>query len=312
MLPMTSSATGGVIRFGPAGWDYPDWAGKVYPAPKPKGFDPLPYLAAYFDTVEINSTFYRPAAPNAAKKWVERVRDRQTFRFTAKLWKRFTHERGTAWTSEEVDLVRAGLDPLAEADKLGALLLQFPWSFRNTEENREWLRDLAKAFRDYPLVVEVRHISFNEPEFYAELAANRIGIVNLDQPMFRNSLPPSARATSATGYIRVHGRNYKDWFRKTAGRDERYDYLYSAAELKPWAERTKALAEEPNVTDVYVVNNNHFAGQAVTNALMLEAEVTGKRVKAPKTLVETYPKELSRIVVPDEGGEAGSQPRLPL
>jgi len=133
MLPMTSSATRGVIRFGPAGWDYPDWAGKVYPAPKPKGFDPLPYLAAYFDTVEINSTFYRPAAPNAAKKWADRVRDRDLFRFTAKLWKRFTHERGTAWTSEEVDLVRAGLDPLAEAGKLGALLLQFPWSFRNDE-----------------------------------------------------------------------------------------------------------------------------------------------------------------------------------
>ena len=65
------------------------------------------------------------------------------------------------------------------------------------EENREWLRDLAKAFRDYPRVVEVRHISWNEPDFYAELVSSRMGIVNLDQPMFRNSLPPSARATSA-------------------------------------------------------------------------------------------------------------------
>ena len=75
-----------------------------------------------------------------------------------------------------------------------------------------------------PLVVEVRHISWNQPEFYAELASRKAGIVNLDQPMFRNSLPPSARATSSVGYIRVHGRNYKDWFRKAAGRDERYDY----------------------------------------------------------------------------------------
>ena len=184
---------------------------------------------------------------------------------------------------------------MAEAGKLGALLLQFPWSFRNTEENREWLRDLTAAFRDYPLVVEVRHLSWNEPDFYAELAARRMGIVNVDQPMFRNSLPPAARATSAIGYIRVHGRNYKDWFRKEAGRDERYDYLYSAKELKPWAERTKALAEEPAVTDVYVVNNNHFAGQAVTNALMLEAEVTGDKVKVPETLLQAYPKELRPI-----------------
>src|SRR3954463_10134235 len=195
---MSRAAQSGVLRFGPAGWDYPDWAGKVYPAPKPKGFDPLRYLAEVFRTVEINSTFYRPPAAKVAEKWVDRVRDHEDFRFTAKLFRRFTHERSSAWTAEEVDAVRAGMDPIAGAGKLGALLLQFPWSFRNTEENREWLRDLAKAFRDYPLVVEVRHVSFNEPEFYAELAASRIGIVNLDQPMFRNSIPPSARATSGT------------------------------------------------------------------------------------------------------------------
>jgi uncharacterized protein YecE (DUF72 family) len=292
-VPATSDS--GSVRFGPAGWDYKDWAGKVYPAAKPKGFDPLRYLAGYFGTVEINSTFYRPASAKVARSWVERVADHPRFRFTAKLYRRFTHERTSAWTREEVDEVKSGLDPLAEAGKLGAVLLQFPWSFRNTEENREWLRDLANAFRDYARVVEVRHISWNEPDFYAELVALRMGIVNLDQPMFRNSLPPSARATSAVGYVRVHGRNYKDWFRKTAGRDERYDYLYSSSELKPWAERTKALAEEPGVTDVYVVNNNHFAGQAVTNALMLQAQVTGAPVTVPPTLLESYPKELRPI-----------------
>ncbi len=281
-----------MIRFGPAGWDYPDWAGKVYPKPKPKAFDPLRYIAGYFQTVEINSTFYRPPSPAVARAWAKRVEDHRDFRFTAKLWRRFTHERAEAWKREEVDAVRAGLDPLAEAGRLGALLLQFPWSFRNQEQNREWLRDLVRAFEAYPLVVEVRHVSWNEPDFYAELARGRVGIVNLDQPMFRNSLPPSARATSSVGYIRVHGRNYKDWFRKAAGRDERYDYLYSAAELKPWAERTVALAQEPNVTDVYAVNNNHFAGQAVANALMLEAQVTGEKVKVPEALLEAYPKEL--------------------
>ena len=294
---MARIATGkpGEIRFGPAGWDYPDWAGKVYPRPKPTGFDPLRYLAGYFDTIEINSTFYRPASAQVARGWTERVAGHDRFRFAAKLWRRFTHERDTAWTAEEMDSVRAGFDPLVDAGRLGAVLLQFPWSFRNTEPNREWLRDLTRSLRAYPLVVEVRHISWNEPEFYAELAAGRIGIVNLDQPMFRNSLPPSARATSSVGYIRVHGRNYKDWFRKTAGRDERYDYLYSRAELKPWAERTRSLAQEPGVTDVYVVNNNHFAGQAVANALMLQAEVTQQPVRIPGTLLESYPTELSPL-----------------
>jgi uncharacterized protein YecE (DUF72 family) len=296
-----------MIRFGPAGWDYPDWAGKVYPKPKPKGFDPLRYLAGYFETVEINSTFYRPPTAVVARGWAKRVEEHDRFRFTAKLYKRFTHERATAWTREEVDAVRQGLDPLAEAGKLGALLLQFPWSFRNQEENREWLRDLARAFHGYPLVVEVRHISWNEPDFYAELAASRIGIVNLDQPMFKNSLPPSARATSSVGYVRVHGRNYKDWFRKNAGRDARYDYLYTAGELEPWAKRIADLGGE--VPDVYVVTNNHFRGQAAANAKMLESMVEGRTVEAPAELVSAYEDALKPFAAP-VAADTPEQPRL--
>jgi uncharacterized protein YecE (DUF72 family) len=284
-----------VIRYGPAGWDYPDWAGKVYPKPKPRGFDPLRYLADYFDTVEINSTFYRPVSKKAATSWAERVSVRRNFRFTAKLYRRFTHERATAWTGAEVDAVREGFDVLLEHGRLGAVLIQFPWSFRNDDQNREWLRDLLRAFRAYPLVVEVRHLSWNVEDFYRELLEQRAGIVNLDQPMFHNSLPPAARATSAIGYVRVHGRNYKDWFRKEAGRDERYDYLYSEKELKPWAERIKSLADEPRVDEVYVVNNNHFAGQAVANAAMLQGQVSGEKVKVPPTLLDAYPDELTKV-----------------
>jgi uncharacterized protein YecE (DUF72 family) len=271
----------------------------VYPKPKPKKFDPLRYLAGYFDTVEINSTFYRPAAPAAAKSWAERVKENDRFRFTLKLWKRFTHERAEAFTREEIDAVRAGFDLIAEAGRLGAVLLQFPWSFRNEDPNREWLRDVANAFRAYPLVVEVRHVSWNDPAFYAELAERGMGFVNVDQPLFRNSIKPSARATSSIGYVRVHGRNYRDWFRKTAGRDERYDYLYTAKELEPWADRTRELAEEPGVTDVYVVNNNHFRGQAVANAAMLESQVTGSKAKVPPTLYESYRDVLKPFAQPE-------------
>jgi len=260
------------VRFGTAGWDYPDWFGKVYPKPKPRGFDPLRYLAEYFQTVKINSTFYRPATAKVAQSWARRVEDHPDFRFTAKLYKRFTHERAEIWTKEEVAEVRAGFDVLLESGKLGAVLLQFPWSFRNDEGNREWLRDLTKTFAAYPLAVEVRHESWNAPEFYAELRERGLGFVNLDQPLFHDSIKPSARATSSIGYVRVHGRNYKDWFRKDAGRDARYDYLYSAKELEPWADRTRELAMEPGVSEVYVVNNNHFEGKAAANVAMLEAK----------------------------------------
>jgi uncharacterized protein YecE (DUF72 family) len=260
--------------------------------------------------VEINSTFYRPAAEKAARNWVERVKENANFRFTAKLYKRFTHERERAFTRDEVDAVRAGFDPIAEAGRLGAVLLQFPWSFRNEEKNREWLRDVANAFRLYLLVLEVRHVSWNEPEFYAELAERGIGFVNVDQPLFRNSIRPSARATSSVGYVRVHGRNYRDWFRKTAGRDERYDYLYTAKELEPWAERTRELAQEPGVTDVYVVNNNHFRGQAVANAAMLQSQVTGKKRLVPAQLFETYRDVLKPFAQPARVEPPATQGKL--
>lgn len=280
-----------MIRIGPAGWSYKDWAGKVYPEPKPRGFDPLRYLAEYFDTVEINSTFYRPAARSAAEAWVARVADRSRFRFAAKLWRRFTHERDDAFGTAEVEAVHEAMRPLMDSGRLGALLIQFPWSFKRTDESRHWLDDVTRAFRSYPLVLEVRHESWNVAGFYSELADRGIGFVNIDQPRFRHSIKPSATTTAPVGYIRLHGRNYEDWFREGAGVEERYDYLYSAEELDPWAERAKevgALASE-----TFIITNNHFQGQAIANAVMLKAMVEGESVASPPTIVAAYPNLLA-------------------
>lgn len=286
-----------MIRFGPAGWDYPDWKGIVYPRPAPRGFDPLAHLARFFDAVEVNSTFYRPQRAEVARAWCERVADRPRFRFTAKLWQRLTHER-EAYGAEEVSQARAALDALAAERRLGAVLAQFPWSFRRDAAALEWLRDLVRALVGLPLVVEVRHASWNVPETYAELAERGVGFVNVDQPLFRSSLRPSAVATAAVGYVRVHGRNYQDWFREGAGRDARYDYLYTAEELRPWAERTRALAEAPGVEDVYVVTNNHFRGQAVANAAMLASLVEGRTVEVPPELAARYREPLAPFAAP--------------
>ena len=285
-----------MIHFGPAGWLYKDWEGIVYPVPKPKGFDPLAYIARYFSTIEINSTYYGSPLPATADKWVARVEPFPDFKFTAKLWKRFTHERKTAWTRAEFREACVPMDRLHGAGRLGALLLQFPWSFRRTDENREWLDDVARTFRKFPLVLEVRHESWNTPEFYAELSERGIGFVNIDQPLFKRSIKPSATVTSSVGYIRVHGRNYKEWFRKNAGVEARYDYLYSKKELEPWAERAIEVAS--NAPDSYVVTNNHYKGKAVTNAAMLKAMVEKKPAVVPPLLMKAYPKQLKGLARP--------------
>ncbi|MGD2215971.1 MAG: DUF72 domain-containing protein, partial [Gemmatimonadales bacterium] len=232
-----------MIRFGPAGWSYRDWQGVVYPEEPPRGFDPLAFLARYFDTIEVNSTFYRPPRPDVTPRWARRVAENPDFKFTAKLWQRFTHERDSAWTREEVDAVRAGLDPLVDRGRLGGLLIQFPWSFKAGDKSLEWLDDVTSTFADYPCVVEVRHGSWNRPAFYRWLRERGVGFVNIDQPLFHRSIGPSAEASGYVGYVRLHGRNYDDWFREGAGRDARYDYLYAREELEPWVDRIRELAE---------------------------------------------------------------------
>jgi uncharacterized protein YecE (DUF72 family) len=301
-----------VIRFGPAGWEYPDWAGIVYPKPEPRGFDRLRFLARFFATVEVNATFYRPFAADVAARWCERVADVPAFRFGAKVWRRFTHERGTAFGAEEVAQARAALDRLKAEGRLGAALLQFPWSFKRDAAAEEWLRGLYRAFAGLPLAVEVRHASWDAPEVLAELAEAGVGIVNVDQPLFHASIRPAARVTAPVAYVRVHGRNYRDWFRRDAGRDARYDYLYSAGELEPWARRISELAAggaagvTAAVPDVYVVTNNHFRGQAAANALMLEAMVERRGVEAPAGLVVAYPDALRPYAI-----AAANEPMAP-
>ena len=286
---------------------YKDWEGIVYARPKPPRFDPLRYIAEFFDAVEINSTFYGPPLAKTASAWVERVEEYERFRFTAKLWKRFTHERDRAFTTDEVDQVRAGFDVMMESGHLGAVLLQFPWSFRRTDENREWLGDVARTFRQYPLVVEVRHSSWLAPDFLRGLEEEGIGFVNIDQPLYHNSIGPTAHATSHVGYVRVHGRNYKDWFREKAPVEQRYNYLYLPEELEPWAQRAKQIAAEPGTREVYVITNNHYKGKAVANALMLKSMVTGARAAAPGGVFEAYGHVMARYTEPrPEGGTRGA------
>ena len=274
-----------MIRVGPAGWAYKDWEGIVYPADKPKDFDPLRYLAQYFDTIEINSSFYGPPRVATAKTWAARVKDNSRFRFTAKLWEAFTHKRNAS--AEDERAFKEGMAPLLEADRFGALLLQFPWSFRFDHENRRYLLELQSRFREFPLVLEVRHANWAAPEVLDILAELDIGLANIDQPLFKRSIKPGAEVTAPIGYIRLHGRNYNMWFSPKADVRERYDYFYTVDELEPWVDRIKAISRKAK--DTYAVTNNHHVGKAVTNALEISSLLSGKPVNAPPPLLEHYP-----------------------
>src|SRR5216684_2503380 len=143
------------IRIGPAGWSYKDWEGTVYP-PHHSKFDHLAYLASFFDTIEINSPFYRIPPPTHARSWLRRVAGNPHFKFTTKIFRGFTHEKAEL-APDDVRAFRDYLDPLMADDRLGAILIQFPWSFKASVESREKLVKLFDAFDAYPKALEVRH-----------------------------------------------------------------------------------------------------------------------------------------------------------
>jgi uncharacterized protein YecE (DUF72 family) len=278
------------LRVGPAGWNYKDWEGVVYPAGAGRAFDPLAFLADYFDTIEINSSFYAPPRPSDAASWARRVANNPRFRFTAKAWQRLTHERSEATEESlkaDADSVRRSMTPLADAGLLGALLIQFPWSFRYTPGNLEHLDRVFGILAGFRLVLEVRHGSWDRPELYAFLKEHAVAFCNVDQPVIGNSLRPSSHVTSPVGYFRLHGRNYQNWFREDAGRDARYDYLYPKSEIREVARLIKAVTQTAEET--YAITNNHFRGQALVNALDILEELDGVPPAAPPLLSAAYP-----------------------
>jgi len=288
-----SSRRNSSLRVGPAGWIYKDWEGIVYPAGGGKSFDALAYLANYCDTIEINSSFYAPPKPNVAASWARKVRNNPNFRFTAKAWQRLSHDSGDEASSALVETcaaVQTSMGPLADAGILGALLIQFPWRFRYAPENLEYLENLFRHLKDFPLVLEVRHGSWDKQAFSDFLCENNVALCNIDQPVIGNSIKPASSLTSRLGYFRFHGRNYNNWFKDGAGRDARYDYLYTGEEIRQLSggiRKVHAKAEE-----TYVVTNNHFRGQALVNAMEIMEELDETPPAVPPLLESTYPDRL--------------------
>jgi len=277
---------------GPSGWSYPHWNGVVYPRQKPRGFHALEDLSRYFDAVEINTTFYQPLRPEISRLWLRKVSQNSKFVFTAKLGRRFTHER--LLTPGDIALFKDGLWPLLRAHKLGCLLMQFPWTFRYTVENREYLIALRRAFHEFPLVAEMRHGSWMHEEALGTLIDYHVGFANIDQAVYTKAMPPASFVTSPIGYVRLHGRNPQDWQREF-GRGTRsiaaHDYLYSQKELLEWKPRIEHIQKHSATTFVFA--NNDVGGKSVTNALQLAKMLGDEHRLAPPDLIAQFPDELA-------------------
>jgi uncharacterized protein YecE (DUF72 family) len=286
----------GVIRFGVAGWDYPDWNGVVYPAHPSARFDRLAYLASFVDAVEINGTFYRPASPRTAASWAQRTSHRAGFRFTAKAHRSWTHDPLVDLATAVPETLR-GLEPLRESGSLGALLVQFPQRFHRDADSVAHLSRLLDRVVGWPVVVEVRHASWDAEDAEKLFRDRGVGWCVVDQPAIRGTAPARPRVTAPLAYLRLHGRNAADWFRESAGRDARYDYLYSPEELQGVAATARRLASQS--AELFVVQNNHFRGKALVNTLQLKRLIEGGRPAAPADLVRAYP-QLEEAVTEDQ------------
>jgi uncharacterized protein YecE (DUF72 family) len=277
---------------GPSGWSYAHWNNVVYPAHKTRSFHSLEFLSEYFDAIEINTTFYQSIRPEIARLWVQKVRGNPKFLFTAKMNRRFTHDRVV--NAREVSAFKDGLQPIKKAGKLGCLLMQFPWSFRFTEENRHFLIELRRAFHEYPLVAEMRHSSWMMEEALGTFIDHRIGFCNIDQASYIKAMPPTSYLTSAVGYVRLHGRDPREWDREF-GRVEKpnaqNDYLYNLPELSEWQARIGRIGGNANRT--FVFTNNDAGAKSVVNALQLARLCGDDRRCAPATLIQKYRLELA-------------------
>ena len=298
------------VRIGTSGWNYPSgngtWNGIFYPRGRGrrKGFDELAFYAEHFNTVEVNSTFYGQPRAEVCRGWADRTPG--DFEFAVKLYQKFTHprlfgervvgERVVQPNDADLDEFRRGIDPLASTGKLGALLAQFPPSFKDTPESQDYLADLLRRLASYPVAVELRHRSWSDRlgDTLGLLNGFNAAWVQIDEPKFRFSIRQNYLPNvKGFYYMRLHGRNAAQWWRHDKSED-RYDYLYSNDELKEFSETADAARRL--VKKLYLYTNNHFSAKSVANAVMLKQQL-GEPIEGTYSpeFVARYP-ELAGVV----------------
>lgn len=253
-----------MLYVGTSGYSYKDWCGMFYPEGA-KAQQYLPLYAEKFPCVEINYTYYRQPVPRTMASMVERVCS--DFRFTVKAHRTLTHDiPSVTELKKEIDTFWNGVRPMYDAGKLGCTLFQFPWSFRFSERNLEYVRSLRNMFPGEK-VVEFRNKSWAKPQVYHALAESGLGFCCVDEPALRSLFPRVVQVTSKVAYLRFHGRNAEKWFNHKEAW-ERYDYLYSDEELKGWLPKIREMNSA--ATHTFVLFNNCHQGQAAQNAIRMQ------------------------------------------
>ena len=282
------------IYIGMGGWELHPFNKYFYPPKPKKGFRKLEYYSQFFDSIEVNATFYNTSfTPAHARQWLQDVGGNKEFMFTVKLFQGFTHSFSA--TSSDVDAIHRLLDPLANAGKLGGLLMQFPYMFTNLSERRLYLVQLSKIFRQYRLFLEVRHNSWNSPAMYNFFQENKYHLVNVDLPQINRNMPLTSLAWDGAAYFRMMGRNMEKWIRPWRREEDgkhmvsdRYNYYYSENELENLLYYMKKVNTNGNT--VYVVFHNDPEANSLINGFQLRHLVRHKhRVLVPQNLVRTHP-----------------------
>jgi uncharacterized protein YecE (DUF72 family) len=262
------------ILVGTSGWSYEDWEGVVYP----KGLAPaerLGFLAERFPALEIDASFYRDPTPALLRGWIARTRDRPGFELSLKAPQDLTHDAMAGAPPEACARLAASwrarvAEPLREAGRLGAVLLQLSPAVTHAREMQDRLAAALDALAPLPVAVEFRNRTWHDeagalkPDALALLDARNAAAVVVDGPGF----PAIVAGAADHAYVRFHGRNREHWFRRDATREERYDWDYAEAELAPWTRALADLAASKRVVRTFF--NNHVGGQAFRNAQALQ------------------------------------------
>ena len=233
------------VHVGCSGWVYPHWRELFYPKGVPQR-SWLSHYAEHFDTVEINSTFYRLASPSAVEGWVEQSPD--GFIFAVKASRYLTHVKRLSGLEDGVRRFYERLEALTRTEKFGPVLWQLPENFHRDDDR------LAGALASLPAgrhAFEFRHASWFVDDVYALLGEHGVALVIGDDP----SRPfQSHEMTADWTYIRFHRGN-----RGRGGN-------YSASEIDTWAQR---IARWRRRVEVYAFYNNDWEGYAIRNAKRL-------------------------------------------